>query len=62
MMHQEIDSYKRLVALLNDTQQPENCAFQGLDFTLASVPLADHIFIDCLFLGKPWMILSTNII
>ena len=51
MMHQEIDSYKKLVALLNDTQQPENCAFQGLDFTLASVPLADHIFIDCLFLG-----------
>lgn len=51
MMHTEIDNYEALSILLNKTKSPTNCAFQGLDFTLPQVPLDQHIFIDCLFLG-----------
>lgn len=51
MYHQEIDSYEKLVNVLNQSKQLKNCAFQGLDFTLPDIPLGDHIFIDCLFLA-----------
>ena len=51
MMHREIDNYEELSKVLNESKQLENCAFQGLDFTLPKVALSDHIFIDCLFLA-----------